>query len=764
MVTPVPLRCYRVVLFWVMASSGCLFAKRGSVSSHSLPNPLSIKVAHLVSRLGHHRLKSDQILRLRRTIFVGYFFSSDFNTMNKLYYKGGFLFFAATSILNYALYAESEMPIYELKEFVVSGGPLVRTVEDFATPFTALDAVAIQRQNASTLGDLLDDEVGVSSTAFGAGASRPVIRGFEGPRVRILDSGIEALDVADTSPDHGVTVEPTLTKRVEVLRGPSTLLYGSAAIGGVVNVVGREIPRERVDPKGYEGNVETRYETVSDSFTQLGYAAVGGDFWAFSATVLDRESEDYDIPGEAEIHSDDEAGGAEEAGSEGTLENSFVETKAYSVGGTWFFGDRNYLGASFSSYKSFYGVPGHSHGHHDEEEEEHGEESVAIDLDRKRYDAELMLFDPMDWIQAIRLRLGYTDYEHVEIEGEETGTVFEREGWELRGEVAHAEIGPIDEGIIGIQVSETDFSAIGEEAFTPPANTQSQAFFVSEHIHGNEIHWDFGFRLERQEISPKDISGDYDDVAVSAAVSAIWDLDASQSFALSLQPTQRHPTSTELYANGPHLTTEQFEIGDDSLDLETAYAIDLSYRYASDDWEATVSGFCTYFEDFIYAVRTGAEMDELPAFQFGAVDANFVGIEAELEYFVVRTETQNMSYRIYGDYVRASDDDDEALPRIPPLRIGIGARYAYRDWDLGASLRHSFEQNRRSQFETDTDGFTELKVDASRRFDLGNGLELTVFGRVDNMFDEDMRYHTSFLKDVAPLPGRSLTVGARLAF
>jgi iron complex outermembrane receptor protein len=661
---------------------------------------------------------------------------------------------------------------------MVSAGPLARPVSDFATPVTSLDAEAIRRKSAGTLGQMLDSELGVTASGFGAGSSRPIIRGFDGPRVRILDSGIEAIDVSDTSPDHAVSVEPLLVERVEVLRGPSTLLYGSSAIGGVVNVIGREIPRELADPKGYNGAVETRYDSASRGFTSLGFATVGGDQWAVNVTGLTREAKEYDIPGDAELHSgehheeddhDHDEDHSEEEGGSGRLDNSFVETDAFSIGGTWFWNDSNYLGMSFSSYESLYGIAGHSHGHEDDHDEgdheSHEEEAVSIDLKRLRYDLEWVLIEPFDWAEAVRLRLGYTDYEHTELEGSEVGTVFEREGWELRGEVAHAPISIFDSGIVGFQFSDTDFSAEGDEAFTPSATTRNQAVFISEHIHGEQLHWEFGARLEAQSIDPESPESSYSGTAVSLAASAIWEFSDHQSIAVSLQRSQRHPTSTELFADGTHLATEQFEIGNAGLDLETAYGLDVVYRYTAADWNGSLSVFYTHFDDFIFADETGEERQELPVFEFTAVDANFWGVEGELERVMFSDATQALSMRVFFDYVRATNEEaDDSLPRIPPLRVGVGADWSRGNWDAGVTLRRTMNQGRTAGEETDTDGFTELTLNLSREFELGNGLALTVFGRADNVLDEEIRYHTSFLKDVAPLPGRSLTIGARLEF
>ncbi|PXA05607.1 hypothetical protein DDZ13_01665 [Coraliomargarita sinensis] len=693
--------------------------------------------------------------------------------MHKLSIPSGAVLYAATSLFQLSL-SGAEEPVYLLDEYIVSSGPVARSVDDFVNPFATLESRDIQRQGGTTLGALLEEQPGVSASSFAAGASRPIIRGFDGPRVRILDAGIEAADVSAASPDHAVAVEPILVDRVEVIRGPATLLYGSSAIGGVVNVIGKEIPRERVSRKGYEGAFESRYDTVSDGETFLGYGTVGGDNWALRVTGLTRKSEDYDIPGEAEIHheghdehdDEDDHDEEHEEGESGTLGNSFVETDALSIGGTWFFGEDSYLGAAVSLYESFYGVPGHSHGHaHEEEEEEHQEESVAIDLERKRLDLELVLAEPIDWIEAARFRFGYTDYEHTELEGDETGTIFEQEGWELRGEAANREWAFIDEGVIGIQVSDTDFSAVGEEAFTPPSETQTQAIFTSQHMHRGDWHYEFGARLERQTTEAQGAPDDYDSLALSLAVGAIWNFATKQSLALSFQRSQRHPSSTELFADGPHLATSQYERGDADLDLETAYGLDLSYRYRSADWAGTFTVFYTRFDDYIFAGNTGAEEDELPVYQYTAVDADFWGFEAEGERVLYSTEDTEFTIGLLADYVRAEiRDRDEDLPRIPPLRIGVKAGLESGPWTADLLLRRAFNQDRTAPGETETDGYTELSLDIAHAFDLGNGLRLTAFAQANNLLDEDIRHHTSYLKDVAPLPGRSVTIGARFEF
>lgn len=371
---------------------------------------------------------------------------------------------ALALLISTQTFAQDAETVYELRDFTVSSGPIAGDVSDFASPLSIMDEAAIRRQGGDTLGELLANQPGVSASSFGAGASRPIIRGFDGPRIRLLDSAIEAADASESSPDHAIATEPMLLERVEIIRGPATLLYGSSAIGGVVNVVGKEIPRAPVDPKGYEGAFETRYDTASQGETFLGFGQVGGDQWAVNVTALNRQSEDYKIPGQADLTNPVEPG---------RLDNSFVDTDAYSIGGTWFFGERNYLGGAFSRFDSKYGVPG---------------EPVFIDLERDRFHTEMVLHDPTSWIAAARARFGYTDYTHTEFENGAPEAVFDRESWELRADASHESWALADEGVFGFQMSESDVSVDGDHPFIPASTTKTQAVFISEHIHNGAFH------------------------------------------------------------------------------------------------------------------------------------------------------------------------------------------------------------------------------------------------------------------------------------
>ena len=673
--------------------------------------------------------------------------------MNHFFIKGGALLCATASFLS--AQADPRQTVHELDDFVVFSGSTINALADYASPVGIVETQELQRSTGGSLAAALDWQPGVTSSSFSSGASRPILRGFDGPRVRILNSGIESLDASSTSPDHGTAIEPLLTDRVEILRGPSTLLYGSSAIGGAINVIGKEMPRKRVDPaKPYEGAIEARHSTVSEGDTYLGYTTVGQDDWALTVTALKRNDNDYEIPSDAQ----------EDDASSSDLENSFFESESYSIGGSWFFGDKSRIGFAYAHYDSLYGVPGHHH-HDDDHADEEEEEAVSIDMDRDSYDMDLEVVEPLVGIEALRVRLGYTDYQHKELEGDATGTKFENEGWELRTEAAHSPWSTIDEGVIGIQVSDTDFSAKGEEAFTPPATTQTQALFISEHVHGDRMRYEFGGRLERADISASGIKDDYDDTALSLAIAATWQINPEHSLSVVLQRSQRHPTSTELYADGPHIATSQYQLGSTDLKTETAYGVDLTYRYEHADWQSELSLFYTKFDDYIFDEYLGYETDELDTYQFVAVDAEFYGFEARVDRTLFESQESYLQLSLMSDYVRATNKSTgNDLPRTPPLRVGSRFSFKHGPWEGGIEARYAFKQTNVGPDETETDGYTQLNIDLQRRIELRNNFAAVLFLRAENLLDEEVRYHTSYLKDEAPLPGINLTLGSRIEF
>jgi iron complex outermembrane recepter protein len=658
-------------------------------------------------------------------------------------------------------------------EVVVTATASPRSQLEVAQPTNVLAGEDLVLRSDTTLGETLDEESGISSTYFGPGASRPVIRGMGGDRIRVLEGGIGGADASSSSPDHAVASDPLTAERIEVIRGPATLLYGSSAVGGVVNVLSGRIPSylPEADVSG-----EAHLVAGSAADERSGAAALEGalgDRFAWNADYSVRETDDSEIPGFAEIDPEEDA-------ERGILENSAQETESGSFGLSWV-RDRGFLGVSVSGFDTLYGVPGHGHSEEEEHEgEEHGEEDhgeeapVRIDLEQRRIDLQGELLRPSGPFQGLKVRVGMADYEHVELEGAEVGTRFESESYEGRIDLVQREIGRLS-GTVGVQASTADFLAVGEEAFVPPSTTDLLAVFAYEEMDFEPFRLQFGGRWETQDIEPEGGVGaggeplaDRSFDALSASLGGIWRLTASDGLAVTLSRSERIPTANELFANGPHAATRAFEIGDPDLDVEVANGLDLSWRRTEGPVTGTLNLFYNRFDDYVFESFTGEEEDELDVIRFRQADADFWGAEAEAAVDLYRGRESHLVLELSGDFVRAelrgpSEVDGEPLPRIPPLRLGAGLDYHRGPWRVFGEIRWADMQDRVSPNETETDGYTLVNAAVSHRFLLyGTVLDVIVRGR--NLTDEEARPHTSFLKDQVPLPGRDVSLALGLHF
>ena len=659
------------------------------------------------------------------------------------------------------------------EELVVTATADPRRQLDVAQPTTVLSGEELETRSGTTLGETLSEQPGVSTTYFGPGAGRPVIRGFGGDRIRVLEGGLGSADASSTSPDHAVSSDPMAAERIEVIRGPATLLYGSSAVGGVVNILTERIP-EFVPEEAVTGSLHLRGGSAADERSgsvELG-GALGGRL-AWHADYLNRETDDYEIPGFAESERFREAEEEEHEGEEevrGVLENSSQESESGSVGLSWV-ADQGFLGLSVSGLDTNYGVPGHGHGeeegeHEEGEKGEHEEEeeaAVRIDLEQRRIDLAGELLRDTGPFRGMKLRLGSADYEHVELEGAEVGTRFENETFEGRLELVQRRRGRLS-GTVGLQGSTSDFAAFGEEAFVPPSTTDLLALFAYEEVDFDPFRLQFGSRWESQDVSAETDLPDRSFDAFSASVGGILDLGASHALAATLSRSARIPTATELYADGPHAATSAFEIGDPTFDEEVGLGLDLSLRRTEGRVTGSVTGFYDRFDDYIFERLTGEEEDGLTVIQFTQRDAEFWGAEAQALVDLYESEASHLVLELTGDTVRAElRDTGEPLPRIPPLRLGAGLDYHRGPWRLFGEVRWSDKQDRLSENETLTDSYTLVNAAVSYRFLLGDSV-LDVFLRGRNLTDEEARLHTSFLKDLAPLPGRDISLSVGLHF
>ena len=645
---------------------------------------------------------------------------------------------------------------------------------------------------ASTLGETLKNQLGVHSSSFGPGVGVPVLRGQSGQRVEVLQNGTTVADVSDTSSDHAVGTEALLADRIEILRGPATLRYGSGAIGGVVNVIDSRIHSEVTE--GISGKVETRYNENNDESVVVGRVDAGFGNWGLHLDGVTRDSSDIDIPGIASLEADD----LDET-TVGFLENSDSEADSFSIGLSWV-GDNIVTGFSVSDLDSNYGLP--PGGHHDEEEvvagpapgpePEEEEEFVRIDLEQTQYQGKLLLKNLAGVWNHLDIDLNYTDYEHdeLEIEGDEVevGTTFDVDSLEIRSELTHSEVnlgGNDWIGAIGFQYVDRDFFAEGEEAFVEPSTTERYGIYLLEEAEIGPGVFELGLRFDQQDFS-SNVDGarsiDHDLFNISA--SYLYNINDSQRLGVIFSGAERAPVAEELISDGLHIATDTYEIGDATLDTESSFNAEITWSLETRSGiSAQASLFYSDFDDYIFLENTGLrfteqdglvginncaadsptfeadfgeEFDEaVECFVYNQEGASFTGIEAEASFGL----TSQSSLRLWGDYVEADLDDSGDVPRIPPARLGASWDYSYEAWSGQLSLTHAFDQNDPGEGEEETEGYT--RVDAYIGW---NAEPLTIFFKATNLTDDDIRNATSFTRELAPEPGRGFTLGARYNF
>jgi iron complex outermembrane receptor protein len=664
-----------------------------------------------------------------------------------------------------ALTAASAQSQENPEQIVVTATPHGQSVDELAQSVSVVTGLELDRIRAANLGETLESQLGMSASYFGTGSSRPIIRGLAGPRVRTMEDGIDSMDASTVSVDHAVSIDPLAAQQVEIFRGPTTLLYGSGAVGGIVNTVTNRIP-VALPEDGIDGAIELQGNTVADDRALSLAVDGGGEALAWHFDGMTRETDDYEIPGAAHVeHEEPEPPeeGHEEAF--GFVENSDIEVDAAAAGLSWI-GDGAQFGVSVSSFDSNYGLPGHEHEEQEPVppvEEEHP--PVRIDLAQTRIDLKGGWMGMSGAFEAINLRLGVNDYEHVELEGDEIGTRFDNDAWEGRLELLHSPWGAWN-GAFGLQLSEREFAAQGEEAFVPPVDTSSYGVFLIEQRETGSWQLSLGGRIETQEHKPSNGLPVVDDSATSLSLAAIRELGDSYALAFNLADAERLPVAEELYSDGPHLATGTIQIGDPGLGVEGSRHLDIGFRKTEGDLTWAITGFMTDYDGFIYLADTGVvDPDELlPVFQFVQNDAEFVGLEAELFTPIAQVGTGEIDIRIFADFVEGDLAAGGHLPQMPPRRLGARLQYHNDRIMTGIETSAYDDQDRIAEYETPTEGYTMLNADLQWTLGADRGTRYELFLRGTNLLDEDARRHASFLKDELPLPGRNYSVGFRTRF
>lgn len=672
-------------------------------------------------------------------------------------------------LLSHAVLADTSHTI-QIDNIPVTGNPLGVGSDELVVPVSVLNGRELSLRREGTLGETLNGIPGVTATQFGPNASRPVIRGLDAERVRIMQNGIGVLDASSLSFDHAVGIDPLIIEQIDVVRGPAALLYGGSAVGGVVNAIDHRIPKEQLD--GVTGRAEARFGGADSTRNAAAVVDAGNGQFAIHADVYNRKTDDLDIPGFAVSRRKSEADGTPRE-NKGKLVNSSADGDGAALGAALTF-DNGYIGASVSTLNNNYGVV--------------AEEAVRIDMKSDRIDLASEFTDLGTMIHRVKFRMAHTDYEHSELEDGEIGTTFKNRGVEGSFEAGHTPIAGLN-GVIGYQFSNTNFEALGEEAFVPSVNTQNKALYVYEELPLGETakhKITFGGRLGHTSVDSKTNAnfgaGQNNSFNPhSFALGGLYSLNEQWSVTSNLSHNERAPSYFELYANGAHIATGQYEVGNANFEVERSNGIDAQLRWKNNQHSFSVGAYYTRFSNFIGLFNSGnfrgadgelnptdadndgvadvSGEDVLPEAVFNAVPATFKGIEFEGKFAL----TDQLNWLVRGDYVHAKETrTNEYLPRISPLRLGTGLQYALNGLSARIDVLHAFKQNNTADNELATDSYTNVSAMLAYKLPVKTHVEL--FAKANNLLNDEIREHTSFLKDISPAGERSLLIGVRADF
>ena len=662
-----------------------------------------------------------------------------------------------------AVFADEDTQTQQLATLKLQAHPLVQSAADFAVADQVIDHKKLA-EGSTTIGDALAGELGVSSNQYGSGSSRPVIRGQDGARVKVLQHASETADVSTLSPDHAVTVDPILAKQVEIIRGPSTLLYSAGTVGGLVNVIDNKIPTQMPE-KGYEGQLGLRYNTGSDEkLASAGVTVALADQVALRVEGSKRKANDYIAPDYFHDHEG-------ELEKERRVGNTFAEGETVNVGLSWIH-DRGFSGISYSNRQDQYGLPGHSHEYEDcqvsgnaligcGQQPGHTHEEHAagpwVDLKTERYDFRTELNDPFAGFQKLRAHASYTDYKHDEIEENAAQTTFKSKGYDARLELVHNPIANW-EGMIGAQYNQQKLDISGEEALLDPTKTRKWSLFALEHKQFDDVHVELGARVDQQKIDIDSDKKDFDDYGFSYSGALNWEFVPNYKLSLVGSHQERLPLAQELYANGKHFATNTYERGNENLAAEKSNNLELGLHYENGPLDYHVHVYHNWFDHYIYA-QTLDNFKDFRLVEYTQDKAKFYGAEAAASYAL------NDTYKVgvFGDYVRGKIESENA-PRVPAGRLGTKVDASFDDhWSGLAEYYHVFNQDKIASYEDETQGYNMVNLGLSYANTLADKNTYRVYFKANNLLDDQVYSHASFLSNI-PQVGRNFTVGLEFGF
>lgn len=674
------------------------------------------------------------------------------------------IFLSTSAIATNAHAADND--VHKLEDIVVISTGIKQSTAKSAKPVTVLTGDQLRMRMGTTIGDTLKNELGITSQSFGAGVGTPVIRGQSGPRVRVMQNSLGNNDVSSLSPDHANGVEPILAERIEVLRGPSTLLYGNGAIGGVVNVIDNRIP-EQVPDKLLGGAGEQRYDSATNETSSAVKLEGGKSGVAYHVDGFYRDQGNTHIGGSA---IDEDAAHATDPSlnivnnPNGLIDNSKARSRGGSVGISKI-GDAGLVGVSINSLEKNYGIP----------PDGSGGAPVTIDLNQTKYDFKGQLNQPFALAEKLRIKFGYTDYKHVEMDNGTPATTFLNKSYESRVELEHKPIGLLN-GVMGFQSVNSQFSAIGAEALVPRTDLNSYGLFDVESFKIGDVTYELGARGEWQTITPEN-GNSLTYKPISGSASALWDITDRHQVSLAFTHSQRAPQIQELFSNGVHEATHSYELGNAGLNKELSNNLDLGYRYNADWMAVELNLFHNWVNDYIYQQRTGSLFNQdaeafedvcsgtcIPVLESRQAAATFKGFEAKTVFPLMENRYGAVDLTLFGDYTRGTFESGGNVPRMPPLRYGLQLSYEKNDWSTNARLTRGEAQNHAGEHDSNTPGYLLLDLGAQYRVASFGDSEMLLFAKGKNMLNENIRNSTSYLRNFAPEPGRSAEIGIRVSY
>jgi iron complex outermembrane receptor protein len=650
-----------------------------------------------------------------------------------------------------ALAAQDKPAAPEKLKTVVVKGTAIGGEVTAVSPTLILASADLDRLSQSNIGDLLAELPGVVSSYFGPNAGRPIIRGLDGDRLKITQNGVNSLDASSSSPDHAVSVDPLAIREAQVLRGPAALLYSTSILGGVINLVDARIPDQRLAQRQ---SVVGRIGSV-DGLRSVGVLAEGsvGSF-SYHVDGFDKSTDDLRTP-------------------VGRIADTSADNRGAGVGFSYLTSN-GYVGLSYSGLDSNYGV---------------AEEDIMIGLEQRRWDLAGKAEVAGSVVRSLAYRVGVADYAHTEFEGGAPESTFTNQGWDGRLDLELVKMGSV-EGVVGLQASRFEFGVVGDHAFLPDTRNTAMATFGSfVQTLAPDQRLRYGFRIEHAQVDAS--AWTHDGVATNppadsasftpASFAFAWakDLNPSWTSTINLTRTERAPNFQELYADGPHVATDVYEVGNRNLGKEQGFGLEWELAKVRGPLSGSFSVYYNRFSSFIALQRNGYGPDlsaggghdysenggdELARYDFASVPADFFGTEVKVNYQFIDNPVSKLGLEWYGDFVRASNSDtSEALPRISPGRIGVALHGLESGWTWRLDATYHLAQNRTAPDETRTAGFTMVGASLAHPIKFAQ-LDGQFTLRVINLLDQEARNASSFIKDAMPLPGRGIEAGLRLNF